>query len=527
MADLTIAYMEEMVGSGHPSKTDTLNRLALVEHNSDGTHKYDITGRYGTDLREFLPVGFLTDGSADYTDEIQDALDTLTNGLLIIPAGTFLAGNLVVDATTGLRIVGFGMGQSILDFAGVTSGDGLVFTYDSPDAGGCKLISLHDLQIKDSRGSGLSTVTNLIRIEGGNTGASPSDTSAFIDIQRVYASQHNNSSGTIMLVRNVSQMAIRDFYTGYQPEAQYALVIDNDVDINTGVMTIENNYLHASKTGLYIHQTQNMLDTFSIRGNFIGNYTGSAAREAVRIEGTISALDFSANHIECRDNTETACVLVTGATLTASKFAANHISGGTGAGPSGHTQYGFQFSNSTLRAVSLEDNEFLRVKTTGSSGACYRFENDCTLTVGQPVKIDGVYKNSTSPDVLSIETGGNENDIWNALNIHHNEAKRSLGSIADDDVVVIAPPYSEGMLAIRTGNTPSASGLITFRAEGPAAIAGLGLGSDTVVSTGALTQGTGDGTDAKLNINAHTDGNLYIKNRLGYEATVYIRYIFS
>jgi len=39
MSDKTINYTEEMVGSGHPTKTDTLNRLALVEHNTDGTHE--------------------------------------------------------------------------------------------------------------------------------------------------------------------------------------------------------------------------------------------------------------------------------------------------------------------------------------------------------------------------------------------------------------------------------------------------------------------------------------------------------
>jgi len=39
MADQRIQYTEEMVGANHPSKSDTLNRLALVEHNTDGTHK--------------------------------------------------------------------------------------------------------------------------------------------------------------------------------------------------------------------------------------------------------------------------------------------------------------------------------------------------------------------------------------------------------------------------------------------------------------------------------------------------------
>ena len=40
MADQTIKATEEMVGSGHPTKADTLNRLTLVEHNTDGTHDY-------------------------------------------------------------------------------------------------------------------------------------------------------------------------------------------------------------------------------------------------------------------------------------------------------------------------------------------------------------------------------------------------------------------------------------------------------------------------------------------------------
>jgi len=39
MEDLTAKHNEEAVGSGHPTKADTANRLMLVEHNIDGTHK--------------------------------------------------------------------------------------------------------------------------------------------------------------------------------------------------------------------------------------------------------------------------------------------------------------------------------------------------------------------------------------------------------------------------------------------------------------------------------------------------------
>jgi len=38
-----------MVGAGHPTLSDTLNRLTLVDHNDDGTHRwYATTSAYGT-----------------------------------------------------------------------------------------------------------------------------------------------------------------------------------------------------------------------------------------------------------------------------------------------------------------------------------------------------------------------------------------------------------------------------------------------------------------------------------------------
>lgn len=39
MADQRIQSTEEMVGAAHATKADTLNRLTLVEHETDGTHK--------------------------------------------------------------------------------------------------------------------------------------------------------------------------------------------------------------------------------------------------------------------------------------------------------------------------------------------------------------------------------------------------------------------------------------------------------------------------------------------------------
>ena len=43
MANQRILHTEEMVGHGHGTKADTLNRQMMVEHSEDGTHG-DITG---------------------------------------------------------------------------------------------------------------------------------------------------------------------------------------------------------------------------------------------------------------------------------------------------------------------------------------------------------------------------------------------------------------------------------------------------------------------------------------------------
>ena len=120
MADKTIAFSEEMVGSGHPSKTDTLNRHALVEHNNDGTHK-DVTADslkvknspwVDPTHPDFGAVGDGASETAD-TDGIDAAiayLETLGGGTLRLPLGHFkYAGN--IATTSRIRVIGTNAGK--------------------------------------------------------------------------------------------------------------------------------------------------------------------------------------------------------------------------------------------------------------------------------------------------------------------------------------------------------------------------------------------------------------------------------
>ncbi len=83
MADQRILSTERLVGAGHATLADTLNRLALVEHNNDGTHKW------GGKLLAYQHT------TASHTG---DTLETILFSATV-PGGT-LGPNGVLDITT-------------------------------------------------------------------------------------------------------------------------------------------------------------------------------------------------------------------------------------------------------------------------------------------------------------------------------------------------------------------------------------------------------------------------------------------
>lgn len=96
-----------------------------------------------------------------------------------------------------------------------------------------------------------------------------------------------------------------------------------------------------------------------------------------------------------------------------------------------------------------------------------------------------------------------------------NNAKiQPMTALNDDKAISVTPPNAQGFLLYRKiGGATGA--IISFDAvTGTAYCFKIAGSADIETRTGALSGTTG--TDGKITISAHTDGKVYIENRLGY-----------
>lgn len=114
MADKRILATELMIGAGHPTKEDTLNRLALAEHNNDGTHKS------WYDARSFasLSAAITAINTAEATLLI--ATDQTVSASLTIPT------NIHLKVSKG-AIITVNSGQTLTIKGSVTASDYVIF----------------------------------------------------------------------------------------------------------------------------------------------------------------------------------------------------------------------------------------------------------------------------------------------------------------------------------------------------------------------------------------------------------------
>lgn len=95
---------------------------------------------------------------------------------------------------------------------------------------------------------------------------------------------------------------------------------------------------------------------------------------------------------------------------------------------------------------------------------------------------------------------------------------RQLGRIAvigDDSNYYFAPPFSAGLLAVQGGSDTTVAALLEYKCQaGAVSLSDIGTrGANLNLTTGILYGTTG--TDGKLTISVHTDGNIYVENRRG------------
>lgn len=458
-------------------------------------------------------------GVVDSTTEFTAAVASITSGTVKIPEGTYNLSNL---SFKNLDSISFeGERGSILDFKSVASGTAFELTYDV--SGGCKNVTVKDLKIRDSRATSLASV--LVNIEGGNTGFTPSQTTAYIQMVRVNipSGGYNNLSGTAFRIRNVSHILFDSVHMTGDVGCQYGLLLDQDVAVNMGVFLFAQSTFCAAETALKIEASQILIDSISFIGCGLYNFTNANAAETIKLDGNtngLSATSFVDCHIENRHASQTDAILITGV-VTTIRFVGNHISCGTG---TTYTQYGFHFSGATLSGGSFLDNEFFRCEQAGSNGYAYYFENDVVLDIDQSIAVKRIYRLITGPNILGVETGGNEDDIWNGLDLNPNEVIRKFTSFADDSAISFTPPYSVGFIAVLVNDGPTFSGNVAYRAEaGGTGTAIVGGSANLEVTTGVLNGTTG--SDNKLTVSAFTDGKIYIENRAG--STIAISVLFN
>lgn len=95
-------------------------------------------------------------------------------------------------------------------------------------------------------------------------------------------------------------------------------------------------------------------------------------------------------------------------------------------------------------------------------------------------------------------------------------ARSGNALVLNDDTAVILTPPTSGIIALIANLSAAASGLVMFRCSTTQICAVLAAAAGTVLvaTTNTILTGT-TGTDGKLTVSAHSNGNLYIENRTG------------
>lgn len=198
--------------------------------------------------------------------------------------------------------------------------------------------------------------------------------------------------------------------------------------------------------------------------------------------------------------------------------------------PAGLTSLGVTTIQSTgnlsLKADGSDGNVYL--DTTGSGEVWMRPFTDGTSQPARLVMLESPtngtnYTVLTAPDSLSSnvtvtmpDTAGTLLCDADAAMGTNNLEGFSTGDLTDDSVYSFTPKNAIGLLMIgaRASNHGNASGLFIYRTSSTLFCSIIAQKASSIeVTTGVLTGTTG--TDNRLTVSTHTDGKIYIENRMG------------
>lgn len=372
MADQRIQYTEEMVGAGHSSKADTLNRLALVEHNNDGTHGVvsDLIVRAPkTDVRSLMDSAtraawVVSPGTVDVASAIQAALsgggevffigkDFLSTLQLTIPSNTIIRG--ISNRLTTIK-------------------QGANFTYGSFLSGnGISNILIEDIGINTQKGIYAGTETALYI----NSSLSGTD----VTLNRVFC---NGSTSGGLAISNTTRARVincdvRD--TIAADGIRIASCVDVIVDGNN---IYEMTNLSATKRGVQIGSS---------------NYVRASNNTVKGIPSTAYAFDFGgSSYVDMAGNhcQGGAGVDLEGAS-TAINIIGNTFVGGTAAGNIGI--YMINGNSNIVNDVTISGNAFLNL----FDGV--KIEGHRHITIG-----NNVFRNMYGYGICVMQSGAVESD---------------------------------------------------------------------------------------------------------------------
>jgi hypothetical protein len=378
------------------------------------------------------------------------------------PAASYHLNNILFTGLTDLKLTGDGMENTLFDFDLVSSGTGFDINFDVPN-GGSQRIMIDDIGFLDSRSTSL--VDTMFKFQSGPTAQSPAQTSALLSMDRCGIRKYNNTSGIGRHLIDVSHVTMKDWDDAFNLGVGESLVLENSLNINTGVYNFDNNVIRAKVRPIRIKAGTALMDTFNFNGGFIGAVETTFARECLLIEGSadIAGLNFKGVHWEGRDDTEDSMIKLTGR-LRSGSFIGNHFSGGTAIKQT--TTLFAAKAGCLLGAVTFDANEVLRIKDRSLSGQIFQFEDGITTQIDEPIKLGSWFLNTTTPLIFVVAAGATQQATFKALVAQPSAFNRE--SVGTDRVYTLedsATPTVEGGKVFNIPSAPANTTITDFVGE--------------------------------------------------------------